>query len=68
MSGGLGGTPFKPRGDYEDVCCRPSALGKRRGLASWPTSSGTAGGLLGSQPPNGGASERATPEELLGTC
>lgn len=35
----LGRTPFKSRGDYEDVCCGLSALIKLMELASWPDSS-----------------------------
>lgn len=35
----LGRTPFKSWGDYEDVCCRLSALIKLMELASWPASS-----------------------------
>lgn len=34
-----GRTPSKSRGDYEDVCCRLSALIKLMELASWHTSS-----------------------------
>lgn len=39
MSRRLGRTPFKSRGDYEDVCCGLSALIKLMELASWPDSS-----------------------------